>query len=265
MTRTEHFDTPEPVELFVRNAAGSIEVGTTDDGSTTVELVGDDGSDRVEKARVDASDGGRRIVVDLPDRKGLTGLGRQHRVAVRVAVPAGSRLRLNAASADIAAAGRFGEAEAHTASGNIRLGEVAGPVKAHAASGNVRVDAAGGGSVHTASGNISVGRTTAERLEVHAASGDVTLGLVEASVKVRTASGRLTIDEAVSGFLDLHTASGDQRIGVRRGVTAKLDVSSNGRVRSELPVEDAAPAEGAPLEIHSRAASGTVVIRSATP
>ena len=56
-------------------------------------------------------------------------------------------------------------------------------------------------------------------------------------------------------------ASGDLRIGVRSGVTAHLDLRSvSGRIRSELPVEDAAPDGGAPLEIKARSTSGNVVV-----
>lgn len=267
MIRTEHFSTPEPVELVVRNAAGSVEVATAGGGTSTVELSAPDdggGRDRVERTRVEASGDGRRIVVELPDRRGTAGIGRQSRVDVRVSVPEGSRLRLQSASASISATGRYAEVDAEAASGAVRVGEVAGRVEVHSASGDVRVDAAGGGSVRTASGAISVGRVSGQ-VEAHAASGDVAVGRSEGSLRVRTASGDVRVDEAVSGTLTLSTASGDQLIGVRRGVTAKLDVSSHGRVRSELPVEDTAPAGGAPLEIRARAASGTIVIRSATP
>lgn len=267
MSRTERFPTPEPVELSVRNATGSIEVTTTDTGTTTVELVPIDDTpqvrERIEKAAVEASADGRRIVVELPDRRDLTDFGKQLKVAVRVAVPADSRLRLHAASADISCTGRYSEVEAHTASGRVRLGDVTGRVQVHVASGDVRVDAAGGGEVHTASGDIAVGRTTG-RLEIHAASGDVAIGVAESSVRARTASGAVSVAEAASGSLELTTASGDQRIGVRRGVTAKLDlVSHGGRVRSELRVEDDAPSDGAPLEVHARAASGDITVRSA--
>ncbi|HEX6755030.1 MAG TPA: DUF4097 family beta strand repeat-containing protein [Mycobacteriales bacterium] len=269
MSRTEHFPTPGPVELFVRNAAGTVDVVTTDTGTSTVELAPlDDGGqvrERIERARVEASGDGRRIVVELPDRKGLTGIGRQLRVAVRVAVPPGSALRLHAASAKVTAAGRYADAEVHTASGTVRLGDLTGPAQVHVASGEIEISSCAGGKVHAASGSLSVGRTS-DRLDVHTASGDVSIGVAESSLRIRTASGRVTIEEAASGRLELDTASGDQRIGVRRGVTAKLDlVSPGGRVRSELPVEDEAPEGGAGLEIRSRAASGLVLVRPAVP
>lgn len=268
MSRTESFSTPEPVELHVRNATGTIEVDTADTDTTTVELAPVDDNpqvrERIEKAVVEASGGGRRVVVELRDKKGLTGFGRQHGVRVRVSVPVGSEVRLHAASADTTCTGRYAKAEVHAASGDITLGEVTGEVAVHVASGDVHIAAAGGGSVHTASGDTVVDRTT-DRLDVHTASGDVAIGVAEASVQVRTASGRITVDDAASGRLDFNTASGDQRIGVRRGVTAKLDlVSHGGRVRSELPVDDDAPTGGAALEIRARAASGDITVRSAS-
>jgi len=81
---------------------------------------------------------------------------------------------------------------------------------------------------------------------------------------VKTASGQVSIDEARQGTIELDAASGDLRVGVRSGVVARLDLTTiSGRVRSELPVEDSQPADGASLEIRARTVSGDLLVSAA--
>jgi len=84
-------------------------------------------------------------------------------------------------------------------------------------------------------------------------------------VTAKTASGDITVEDARSGVVSLNAASGDLHIGVRAGVTAHLDVSSvSGRIRSDLPVGDAAPEGGSTLAVRARTMSGNVVIAPAS-
>ena len=47
-------------------------------------------------------------------------------------------------------------------------------------------------------------------------------------------------------------------------MTARLDLRSvSGRIRSELPVDDAAPSGGAPLDIEARTVSGNMLVQPA--
>lgn len=265
MSRSESFPVTGPVDLWVRAAAGTVEISTADTDTATVELTAVDGVppavEAVERSTVEASRGGGRITVEVPDKRIV--IGRQPRVAIRISVPPGSRVRTKTASADVTCVGTYGEVTAHTASGEVRLGEVTGPVEVHSASGAIQVTSAAAVTVHTASGGIRIGRAAGD-VGVHSASGDVAVGVAAASVEVRTASGDVTVDEASAGRISLSAASGDLRVGVRPGVTAKLDlVSHSGRVRSELPVDDDAPRDGAPLEIRARTTSGDLLVRSA--
>ena len=220
-------------------------------------------SGSVELARrTTATLAGDRLVVEVPERRGLLGF-RPYRVAVRVTVPTGSRVVTRAASADVTCSGRFGTVTSHSASGDVGIGDVDGPVEVHLASGRLRVGSGARITVHTASGAVDVGRASGD-VQVQAASGAVHIGLAESSVRVHTASGRVTIDEARHGRVALTAASGDLRVGVPAGVVAHLDLNSiSGRVRSELPVEDVAPQDGAGLDIHARTASGDLLVTSA--
>ena len=138
--------------------------------------------------------------------------------------------------------------------------QVDGDARIHCASGDVALGSGRAVSVHTASGQVRNGHASGD-VDVHCASGRVRIGVAEASVSAKTASGDITIEEASTGTVALTVASGDVRIGVRSGVTAKLDLRSvSGRIRSELPVDDAAPEAGAPLEISARTTSGSVLV-----
>lgn len=253
------FPTPEPVDLSIRIPSGRVTVTAADVATSTVEVtaIDDDARDLVEETMVRLD--GRQLTVELPDRRIRLGL-RRRRIAVRVTVPTRSSLRCRTASATLQAGGRYAAAEVHTASGTVDLDQVDGDVEVHCASGDVRIGSGRAVTVHTASGKVAVDHAGGD-VDVHCASGQVRIGVAEASVRVRTASGDITVVEASAGTVAINVASGDVRVGVRAGVTAKLDLRSvSGRVRSELPVDDAAPESGAPLEIQTKTTSGSILV-----
>ena len=260
------FDTPRPVDLQVRNAAGTVTVTAADVATSTVEVEAIDDTPEAHALAADTSadlsDSGR-LTVGVPDRRGLR--SSTHRVAVTVTVPTGSSLASKTASATVVTTGRFAATSAHGASGTVRLDRTDGPVDVHLASGDVTIAAAGSVRVQSASGGVEVGRATGD-VDVHSVSGDVRIGVAERSVRAKVVSGSVTVSEAVSGSVTVSATSGALTLGVRRGVAARLDLSSvSGRVRSELAVEDTAPDGGAPLEIRGRTVSGSITVRSAAP
>ena len=263
MPATQTFSTPGPVDLEIRNPAGTIEVTAADTDTSTVRVtpLNDAAVDAADRVRVELSGDGRRLSVWAPDRRGP--FGRGARLGITVTVPAGSRLTSRAASAELTCRGTLAEAEVHTASGEASLDEVTGRVEVHSASGGIRVGAAGALSVRTASGAVRADRAAGD-VDVHSASGRVHVGQAEGSVRVRTASGDIAVEEAIRGTIELAAASGDLRVGVRAGVVALLDLTTvSGRVRSELPVDDTPPVGGAELEIRSHTMSGNVLVTRA--
>jgi DUF4097 and DUF4098 domain-containing protein YvlB len=266
MTTPESFPTPEPIELEIRNPLGTIEVTAAETDTTTVQITpldGSDSADAADRVRVEMLADRRRLLVVAPERRII--FGRGARLAIAVTVPAGSRLRTWSAAADVTCHGRLASVKSHTASGDIAVDEVTGGTDVHSASGDIRIGSTGAVSIHTATGAVRVDRAGGD-VDVHSASGDVHVGLAEAGVRAHTATGDVTVAEAVSGVIELTAASGDLRVGVRPGVVARLDLSTvSGRVRSDLPVEDAPPDGGGPaLEIRSRTMSGTVAVGRAT-
>jgi DUF4097 and DUF4098 domain-containing protein YvlB len=253
------FDTPEPVDLRIKTPSGTITVVAAETATSTVEVtaVDDDARELAESTTVTFD--GRRIIVETPERRQLLSIKRR-RIAITATVPTGSSLTTRTASATLSATGRYATVEAHSASGDMVVEEVDGDIEAHVASGDVTIGSGRSISAHSASGKVRIGHATGD-VDIKCASGKIQVGVAEGSVRAKTASGDITIDEARTGTVALDVASGDLRVGVRAGVTAHLDLRSvSGRIRSELPVDDIAPDDGAPLEIKARSTSGKVVV-----
>lgn len=260
------FDTPQPVDLRLRCSSGTITITAADTETSTVEVAAldDDARDLADSTKVNYDEARRRLSVEMPDKKIVFSLKRR-RIAITITVPTGSSLQARTASAKLTATGRYASALAHTASGEINLETVDGDVEVHCASGDVTVGSGRAVRVHTASGQVRIDHATGE-VEAHCASGQIRVGVAEAGVSAKTASGDITVEDARSGLVALNAASGDLHIGVHAGVAAHLDVHSlSGRVSSDLPVDDAAPAEeGQLLEVRARTTSGNVRIRPAS-
>jgi hypothetical protein len=270
--RRETFATPGPVSLELRVPAGEVEVDATAEvAETTVELEplgGEAAAAAVEAARVelrDRRDGSYEVLVEVrPERRfGLFRDSPEVRVAVRC--PAGARLAVSTASADVRARGRFAAADVEAASGDVEIDEVEGEAQAQAASGGVSIRHAGGARVNTASGDVELGRLAGEG-RVRTASGDVLVGLAESSLDVQTASGDQRVDEVASGRVTLRAASGDVVVGVRRGVGVWIDASSmSGSTSSELDLGgEPGGAEEPTVELRVTTMSGDVrIVRAA--
>lgn len=257
------FDTPQPVDLRIRAASGTVTVTAADTGTSTVEVtpLDDAALDLAENTAVRLD--GNRLTVEMPDR--MVGFSiRRRRVDITITVPTGSALSSRTASARVIATGRYATAAVHTASGEVSLETVDGDAEVNCASGDITIGSAGATRVHSASGRVRIHHAGGD-VEVHSASGRVRVGVADASVSAKTASGDIAVEDARSGVVSLKAASGDLHIGVRAGVTAHLDVSSvSGRIRSDLPIDDAAPETGSSLDVRARTTSGNIVIAPAS-
>ena len=257
------FDTPQPVDLRIRAASGTVTVTAADTGTSTVEVIPLDDAARDLAENTTVRLDGNRLTVEMPERMAGFSL-RRRRIEITVTVPTGSSLSSRTASARVIATGRYATAVVHTASGEVSLDTIDGDAEVHCASGDVTIGSARATKVHSASGRVRIDHAAGD-VEVHAASGQIRVGVADASVNAKTASGDITVEDVRTGVVSLNAASGDLHIGVRAGVTAHLDVSSvSGRIRSDLPVDDAAPESGSTLAVRARTMSGNVVIAPAS-
>jgi DUF4097 and DUF4098 domain-containing protein YvlB len=257
------FDTPQPVDLRIRAASGTVTVTAADTETSTVEVTAvDDAARELADSTVVRLDG-NRLTVEMPDR--LVGFSlRRKRVDITITVPTGSSLSSRTASARVTATGRYATAVVHTASGEVSLETIDGDAEVHCASGEITIGSARATKVHSASGRVRIDHAAGD-VEVHSASGRVRVGVADGSVNAKTASGDITVEDVRSGVVSLNAASGDLHVGVRAGVTAHLDVTSvSGRIRSDLPVDDAAPEGGSTLAVRARTMSGNIVIAPAS-
>jgi DUF4097 and DUF4098 domain-containing protein YvlB len=271
-TPVEHrFETPEPVELYVENGKGSVEVLATDTTESTVTVDGD-GAD---ETRVDLS--GRRLNVIAPRQSGgLFSGGR--RLDITVTVPLDSELATKLGSADLTARGRLGKTHARGGSGDVTLEEV-GDSLVESGSGDVEIGRSRALRVKSGSGDVRVDHVDGD-VSVSTGSGDIRLGETAGSVSTKTGSGDLVVHDAATdvgyttgsgdavverlrrGRLTVKGASGDVRVGIPAGVPVWTDLTTvTGVIHSTL--EGAGqPEPGADhVELRIKTVSGDIALQ----
>ena len=271
------FDTPEPIELYVENGRGLVDVTATGTSETTVRITGE----RAEEYDVrDLSEGHgpRRIAIIAPSRSGGF-LGRDARAEVVVVVPVASALMAKVGSSDVTTRGRFDDTRIDSGSGDVVLDTVDGDTTVQSGSGDVSAQhLAGDAQIKSGSGDVQVGRADSDivittgsgdvridgaggELAIKTGSGDAQVGTVVDDVVFTTGSGDLVIAEAASGRVTAKTASGDVRIGVRAGTPVWTDVrTASGRLTSSLPAMGEPAPDQPYLEVRATTASGDVTL-----
>ncbi|WP_210439160.1 DUF4097 family beta strand repeat-containing protein [Nocardioides xinjiangensis] len=266
------FDTPEPVDLYVENRRGTVDVTATDTTETTVRITGE----RAEE--FDVRDLGDRIAIIAPPRSsGL--LGRDPHATIAVEVPVGSGLTAKVGSSDVVARGRFADSRVDSGSGDVTLDVVEGDAVVHSGSGDLVVEhlvgeaqlKSGSGDVvvrraesslvvATGSGDVRV-ESARDDLAIKTGSGDAMVRSLGGEAVFTTGSGDLVVTEVASGRITAKTASGDVRIGVVPGTPVWTDVrTASGRLASTLP-STGEPAPDQPyLEVRATTASGDVTL-----
>ncbi|MEZ5498254.1 MAG: DUF4097 family beta strand repeat-containing protein [Steroidobacteraceae bacterium] len=197
--------------VIVSNVAGEVKVNAGSDDEVRV------------KARLGANvrdleverDGNRVYVrVDVPNN--------EHRYTdawLEVAIPPGSRLEVNAVSADIRSQGIRGEQQLKSVSGDIVAELASAEAELKSVSGDIR--AHGGGtvpklSVSATSGDVQVDSGAGD-LEIVSVSGDIQAKLASAvSVRARTTSGDVNVDATMRGKGEVEAASvsGDVELAI---------------------------------------------------
>ncbi|WP_051367556.1 DUF4097 family beta strand repeat-containing protein [Hamadaea tsunoensis] len=115
--------------------------------------------------------------------------------------------------------------ELRMASADATLAGTYNAVDVHTASGDVSLDGATGDvTADAASGDVRVGRVGGS-LKLNTASGDLRADSIDGGVTVHSASGDVTIGTVGNG-LKVNTASGDVRIGALRAGAAKVTCAS---------------------------------------
>ncbi|WP_124711812.1 DUF4097 family beta strand repeat-containing protein [Mycolicibacterium nivoides] len=259
------FHTAEPITAVVEIVAGAVHLAATDRDDTVVDIKPRDperASDvrAAEQARVDFHNG---TLVVTAGRKVLS-LGRGGAVRVDIALPAGSRLNLSSASADIDADGVYSDCRCASASGSVRVATITGNIKADSASGDISIgDVAGNARIATASGDAAIDRIDGD-VKFQAASGSLAVGTLRGHLRHQAASGSVTVGVGISGALSAQTGSGEVEVGIPEGTAARLELKTHsGTVDNGLQTSDG-PADGdETFMVHARTGSGDISIRRA--
>ena len=267
-----HFDTPDPISLYVEIGKGSVQIVTDDVTDSHVQVRGRD----ADQVRVERS--GDEITVVAPRQR--TGfLSGDADLDVVATIPSRSDLTVRTGSADISARGTVGACHVKSGSGDVLLECLADPSTVETGSGDIGVeDARAALRIKSGSGDIALGRIAAA-VAVSTGSGDVeiTTGDGPASVKtgsgnlrvvgahsdvsLSTGSGDLVIDSANRGRFSAKGASGDIRVGIPAGVPVWTDLSTvTGQIRSNL-TGAGEPEPGADhVELRAKSVSGDIVL-----
>jgi DUF4097 and DUF4098 domain-containing protein YvlB len=267
-----HFETHQPVQLYVELGSGQIRVTAEDTTASHVAVTGRD-ADRV----VVELDGDRLNVIAPKDRTGF--LSGDRKIELTITVPTDSALQAKSGSADVTARGRYadihvrtgsgdvtvdtvgGQALAETGSGDIRISAVEQALRVKSGSGDVTVDRADGQvTISTGSGDVQIGTSNGPAV-VKTGSGDLRVVDAQTDVALTTGSGDLAIGAAHRGRFTAKGASGDVHIGVPAGIPVWTDVSTiSGRISSSLNGAGQ-PEEGADyVELRAKTVSGDIVL-----
>jgi len=120
------FDTPEPIDLYVENGRGRVDVTATDTTETTVRITGERAEEYDVRNLADGH-GPRRIAIIAPSRSGGI-FGKDPRAEIVVEVPVASGLAVKVGSSDVATHGRFADTHVDSGSGDVALDVVDGVV-----------------------------------------------------------------------------------------------------------------------------------------
>ncbi|MDT0318217.1 DUF4097 family beta strand repeat-containing protein [Streptomyces millisiae] len=194
------FDTPAPISALLDVPAGQIRFIAADRADTTVEVLPANaakGRDvkAAEQTTVEYVDGVLRI--DAPAAENQY-FGPSGSIEVTVKLPADSRVKAKAASAEFRAVGRLGDVVFEGAQGAVKIDEAA----------SVRLTAM---------------------------DSDVEVGRLGGAAQISTQKGDIRIAQAVRGSVVLTTQLGDISIAAAAGVSAALDASTGyGRIDNAL-------------------------------
>lgn len=258
------FPVSGPIGLHVRIAHGAVTVETVDDlTEASVQIETDKhGVDLLAETLVEMR--GPTLVVHAPRQGGIWdlplfgGLRSGRGLDVKVVVPSGSDVKIATFDAPIRIPGRVGDADLAFGSAEAAVRDVDGDLRLRFGSGSAKaVQVRGSVQLRSGSGNAQLGEVHGD-LNSGCGSGDLQVRVTHGSVRSRCGSGNARLNE-VHGDVDVVSGSGALEIGLPAGLAVRLDVhTGSGRVRSDLPIEDAPGKAESSITVRARTGSGDV-------
>ena len=277
------FDTPTPITVSLEFGIGDVRLTASERTDTTVDVrptASGKEADVAAAAQTRVEYGGGRLLVKGPSgwRRWRPTRGHES-IDIEIALPAGSRVHVDAGVASLLAVGALGECNGKVGVGDVQLDEtgalnlktgvgditvqrVDGKVELVTGSGAVRIGTVGGSAwIKNSNGDTSVGAITGD-VHVKSANGSIAIGRADGDVVAKTANGEVSIGEVARGTAVAQTAFGDLEVGIREGVPVWLDLSTKfGHVRNELDTSSEPGDRGDAVEVHASTSMGDIAIR----
>lgn len=255
--RRETFQTSGGISCELITGSGDVEVVSAGDGDLVVELRGGPEQDFVVEF-----DGTSLVVRPPTQRSGKT---RFTPTDIRIAVPEGASIRVRTASGDVLVATDVDSFSVATASGDVRAsGRIGGNADAKTASGELRLgDVDGDLYVASASGD-TVAESVGGECRISSVSGDFRAAAVEGGLEAKSVSGTVAVEAVAGQLARVRTLSGDVRFGIPAGRSVDLDLetlSGNLINRLRAPAEPSAAPK--PLAIQVKTVSGDLRLENA--
>jgi DUF4097 and DUF4098 domain-containing protein YvlB len=279
------FETRQPISVIVELGVGGVSISASDRADSVVTVRPSDPDEpgdvlAAERTTVEYDDGELRIRAPKT-RKAHVLRGDGDAVEVHVELPAGSKVRMEAAVASLHATGRLEECRYKTGAGDIHIDEArlvslktaagdigvrraGGPCEISTSSGAVRITSVHGPTaIKNANGDTEIGEMTGI-LKVKSANGTVAVDRVSGTLAARTARGDIRVGEVASGTVVAETSFGRIDVGIRGGVAAWLDLhTAMGRVDSTLDASERPGPEEEQVEVKAHTAFGDISVRRA--
>ena len=188
-----------------------------------------------ERGRIRSSVSSSRLSLEVEPVGGRTGDSK-----LEVWVPVGARVVARSTSGDVTVKGTKAEVDARSTSGDVVVTDATDRVTIESVSGDVRGSQLNGDvRSESVSGTIQI-RDASGPVRAETTSGDVSLlGVTSRNVFATTVSGEVEYDGTVDkdGRYEFHSHSGDIRLGIPEASSAQFSVETfSGSLDSEFPI-----------------------------
>ena len=215
-------------QIKVYNLSGSIKVTGSNRNEVTVKGTLGEGTERLEFTVSGNETIIEVVIMDEVERE-RRNIRRIRGSELEITVPAGSRLDLDAVSADMTVSGVNGDIDIETVSGNLEVGATSGRVWAQCISGDITIASSQGPlRANTVSGRITVREVTG-RFDVGTISGDIKvngINIEEGTFESLSGSLEFMGTLAANGNLMMENHSGSIDLYLPSNVSANFDVTT---------------------------------------
>lgn len=224
----------------IYNLSGSIKVTGSNSNEVSVKGTLGEGTERIDFT-VSGNETVIEVVIMGKEERDRRNIRRIRGTELEITVPSGSRLDLEAVSADITVSGVSGDIDIETVSGNLVVGATTGRVWAEVISGDITITSSQGPlRAKTVSGRITV-RNVTGRFDVQTISGDIKVNgtnIEEGTFASLSGDQEFQGTLAANGNLRMENHSGSIDLYLPADVSANFDVTTfSGDIENEFGQE----------------------------